>query len=120
MPTSKAQPLFNSTSVKGTYGYLGQAFADNFRPAAAIGRITFDGKGNLVGFYKAIEQGTLSGKVKYKGTYTVDADGTGQLITKLDGGGSYSNDFVIVDGGREIFGYDTMKERIATVVFKKQ
>ena len=121
MPTAKAQPLFNSTSIKGTYGYLGQAFADNFRPAAAIGRITFDGKGNVVGFYKAIEQGTLSGKVKYKGTYTVDADGTGQIIiTKLDGGGSYSNDFVIVDGGREIFGYDTMKERIASVVFKKQ
>ena len=120
MPTSKAQPLFNSTSIQGTYGYVGQAFADNFRPAAAIGRITFDGQGNLVGFYKAIEQGTLSGKVKYKGTYTVDADGTGQSIYKLEGGSSYSNDFVIVEGGREIFGYDTMKARIATVVFKKQ
>ncbi|MGA9996448.1 MAG: hypothetical protein WBP93_13600 [Pyrinomonadaceae bacterium] len=120
MADAKA-PLFNSTSIKGTYGYLGQAFADNFRPTAAIGRVTFDGKGNLVGFYKAIEQGVLSGKVTYKGTYTVDADGTGQTIIKIGGGGgSYSNDFVIVDGGREIFGYETMKERIATVVFKKQ
>jgi hypothetical protein len=63
----------------------------------------------------------MSGKVNYKGTYTVDADGTGQLIIKRDGGAdSYSNDFVIVDGGREIFAYETMKARIATAVFKKQ
>ncbi len=119
MPTSKA-PLFNSTSIKGTYGYLGQAFADNFRPAAAIGRITFDGKGTLVGFYKASTEGTLSGKVMYTGTYTVDSDGTGQFIIKFGGGHTDSNDFVIVDGGREIFAYNTLKDRIATFVFKKQ
>lgn len=113
-------PLFNTTSLNGAYGYVGQAFADKFRPAAAIGRATFDGKGNLVGFYKAIEEGALSGKVTYKGTYTVDADGTGHLITYFDKGGSDSSDFVIVDGGREIFAYNMRKERIATVVFKKQ
>ena len=110
-------PQFNNASLNGTYGYLSQAFADNFGPVAAIGRITFDGNGNVVGFYKAMDKGSLSGKVTYKGTYTVEADGTGQLII---GGGSYGNDFVIVDGGREIFGYDTWKPRIATVVFKKQ
>lgn len=114
-----AETKFNNASLNGTYGYLSQAFADNFNPAAAIGRITFDGKGNVVGFYKAIEQGSLTGKVTYKGTYTVDADGIGQL-TIMRGSGSFSNDFVIVDGGREILGYDTWKPRIATVVFKKQ
>ncbi len=119
MADTETPPLFNSASLQGTYGYLTQAFADNFSPAAAIGRVTFDGKGNLVGFYKATDKGSLSGKVTYKGTYAVDADGTGQL-TIIVGGGSYSNDFVIVDGGREIFGYDTWKPRIATVVFKKQ
>lgn len=119
MADTKTLPPFNTASLEGTYGYLSQAFADNFNPVAAIGRITFDGAGNAVGFYKAIDKGNLSGKVTYTGTYTVEADGTGQLTIKT-GGGSYGNDFVIVDGGREIFGYDTWKPRIATVVFKKQ
>ena len=119
MADTKTPPLFSSASLYGTYGYLSQAFADNFSPVAAIGRITFDGKGSLVGFYKAIDKGSLTGKVTYEGTYTVDADGTGRL-TIIVGGSSSSNDFVIVDGGREIFGYDTWKPRIATVVFKKQ
>jgi hypothetical protein len=120
MPTAKAQPQFTNASIRGTYGYLGQAFADNFRPAAAIGLITFDGKGSLVGFYKANDGGTLSGKVTYKGTYTVDSDGTGHLVTNFDRGGSDSNDFVIVDRGRELFVYNTLEGRIATFVFKKQ
>ena len=89
------------------------------KSVAAIGRITFDGKGNVVGFYEAMERGSLTGKVTYKGTYTVDADGTGQ-VTIIRGNGSYTTDFVIVDGGREIFGYDTWQPRIAAVVFKKQ
>jgi hypothetical protein len=44
----------------------------------------FDGNGNTQGVYSANSSGDTTGKVKFSGTYTVDADCTG-TVTLTDG-----------------------------------
>jgi hypothetical protein len=94
----------SNASLQSSYGFrqTGTDFAQN--PLGAVGIAVFDGKGNLSG------SGTFVNK-----TLGVNPDCTGfQEINAVD------RDFVIVDGGNELFAIGRRSDRVATWEFKKQ
>jgi hypothetical protein len=68
--------------VSGNYGYTTSGFvlapSGVFVPAAAAGRIVFDAQGNVSGTQTRVVAGSALAET-YSGTYTVDADCTGDF-----------------------------------------
>lgn len=92
-------------TLNGSYGFYATGNLDG--PYAAIGTLTFDGKGNCkreqaVSFNGTFERNELSFK------YTVAADCTGKALYK----GVEFQAFVIVNGGNELY---ILKESAQTV-----
>jgi hypothetical protein len=69
-------------SVAGGYGYTTNGFVATptgaFIPAAAAGRIVFDGQGGVKGTQTRVVAGSALDET-YSGTYTVNADCTGSF-----------------------------------------
>jgi len=77
-----AGPSCSMAKVSGSYGYTTNGFvlAPNgvFVPAAAAGRIDFDAQGNVSGTQTRVVAGSALAET-YSGTYTVNADCTGDF-----------------------------------------
>ena len=75
---------FSLKSLKGHYGFSLEGVTINtldntIATAAAIGRFTADGKGNLVNAVRTVNSdGTIQEEI-FTGTYTVNANGTGRV-----------------------------------------
>lgn len=120
----------NENTISGSYGtnitgtFLvppapGSTNPPTAVPFASVGRLTFDGVGNVSGR----DTNSFGGDVTRNpttGTYTVDRDCTGTLIVNLSNGFVINNDIVIVDGGKEIFLIQTNPGTIVTGVMKRQ
>src|SRR6266705_829397 len=69
-------------NVAGSYGYTTSGFVaiapGTFLPAAAAGRITFDGNGHVSGTQTRVVAGSSLDET-YSGTYSVNADCTGSF-----------------------------------------
>ena len=96
-------------ALMGSYGFSAlapYAGTNNSSPLAALGVLTFDGAGNIMGSETVVQPDTSpnpttvqSQTVRFVGTYTVNADGTGTLIIQISGGPTIPVSFVITDGG---------------------
>jgi hypothetical protein len=89
------------TSLNGSYGVQ---FNYSPFPFGTVGAVTFDGAGNLTGSSTNVGN-TLSGPASnsFLGTYSINADGSGTIITKNAAGqAGPAFSFVITDGGSQL------------------
>ena len=75
-------------------------------PAVALNYYLFDGNGNSQGTATTSFNGTIS-RSDFTGTYTVNENCTGKLVDKLPNGFAINSEFIIVDGGQEVFMIET-------------
>ena len=87
-------PLGNGTK-HGTYVVYGTGTVVGLGPLAAVGEITYDGRGNSTATYTASVNGTIHKDVTVTGTYTVNPDCTG---SHSESDGSHYNFVVQPDG----------------------
>jgi hypothetical protein len=113
-PVQAAQPCSKST-VRGAYGSVLTGSIPGVGPFATVAVVTFDGNGG----WSYTESGSFNGnpipKQTRTGSYTVAANCSG---SSSDSGGA-TQDFVIVDGGKEIFMVGTSPGAVFTVSLKK-
>ncbi len=86
--------------IEGTYAYtLSGTLTDgpNAGPVAAVGRLTFDGKGNISGRDTISINGHVTRGRTYEGTYVVNPDCTYSTIIIDSLGQQQIGDYVIVD-----------------------
>jgi len=99
VPNAQAQQCTNA-SLKGSYGFYSTGFnVPAGTPRVTLGRETYDGNGNFTNTVTVNSNGTVIHGNNF-GTYTVNADCTGTLFDKLSG---VTTEFVLVDGGKEIY-----------------
>ncbi len=90
----------SNASLKGAYGFFnGQTAVTARTPFAALGRISFDGKGNFTNTVTFNDNGTVTHLNDF-GPYTVNADCTGKIGIV---GGTGTIEIVLVDGGKEFY-----------------
>ena len=88
----------SNASLKGSYGFYSTGtFAGT--PRVALGRETYDGNGNYTNTVTINNNGTLI-HINDSGHYTVNADCTGTIFNTASGA---TFQFVLVDGGKEIY-----------------
>ena len=124
--TSEAGERFSRRSLKGTYGFNGSGTVAGGTVAAGfVGLNSFDGAGGCTATVRLNAGGTVIPLSAAECSYTVNADGTGQIHVTFDHpifGGPFTSDFVIVDKGKEVpFSVsDVSGGTVATGVAKKQ
>lgn len=101
----------NNASLKGTYAFTSIGRGGD-APCAAIGIITFDGRGNISGSSTTNLPGStfqerLQVKASLQGTYTVDVDGSGF--------GSCCLKSMFSDGSTQEIGYRFMLNQVEAV-----
>ena len=118
LPSAKAQdngalPNYESDyrqrvslrSLKGRYTDSATAtvLPGGFAPAACVGIVTFDGRGNLTATETHSFNGFIIPEAHYTGTYTMNEDGTGIMtITSLEQGFEFKQKFVLNETTQEI------------------
>ena len=100
-------PRQNAT-LSGTYMSHGTGTVVDFGPVAAVGTITYDGKGNLINPFTVSFNGTIS-RITQTGSYTVNRDCTGTVVQ----GGSHF-DFVVAPDGSTVFWIETDAGTVVT------
>lgn len=73
-------------------------------PFAGVGIITFDGAGRFTQIESASFPGFVLRSVTQSGTYTLNANCTGTATLKFPDGTSASQDFVMSNSGKTIYG----------------
>jgi hypothetical protein len=90
---ASAQERCNNASLLGSYAF--QVDGTNVNgPFAAVGKNTYDGKGQLKGVITISSNGVII-PASYTGTYTLNADCTGIKSATLDIGLTVNFDFVV-------------------------
>jgi hypothetical protein len=111
------------STLRGGYGsnITGSFFLSPtaFVPIASVGRMVFDGSGNVAGTDTNSFNGAIS-RYPFTGTYVVNNDCTGTLEITLANGFVITNDIVIVDDGSEVNLVQTNPGTAATGVLKRQ
>ena len=111
----------SSRTLQGAYGVKFEGQRVGLGNLAAVARITFDGEGN----FSTNEIGRFNGNPvqrTFTGLYAVDEDCTGFIsyTSTLTGAPrEVRGDFVIVDGGKEIFFLDNSDNWVASGVGKR-
>jgi len=109
----------SNASLKGAYGFLdAHTLVPAGTPFTALGRWSFDGKGNFTNTITFNDNGTVTHGDDF-GPYTVNADCTGEILII---GGSGRIEIVLVDGGNEFFSLATNPSSLVctSCVAKKQ
>jgi hypothetical protein len=111
---------YSEKTLAGCFGWSSTAFITNTTQAsAAIGLMHLDGGGNLTGWYSGSYLGTPTVR-NYRGSYTVNPNGTGHLRWHDSGGYDNEFDFVIVKSGDEVLMSSTMNGFIQNLEMKRQ
>jgi hypothetical protein len=99
-PAPNRNNICSSAILRGAYGFhVGATATPAGTPLAVLGHQTFDGRGNYSASVTINNNGTVMHANDF-GTYTVNADCTGKILSKA-GGGNF--EFVLVDGGKESY-----------------
>jgi hypothetical protein len=100
----KAQDKQNcsNTTLHGSYGLHATGTIIGVGNFAAVGRFTFDGKGNLTATLFVRVNGN-NNQVTLKGTYSVSSDCTVSDTWHLSDGSTSTHESVIVNEGQEYF-----------------
>jgi hypothetical protein len=99
--TAQAKPSCSNATLNGGYGLHATGVTGAGGNFAAVGRFTFDGKGNLTGTLFARVAGN-DVELHITGTYSVGADCTVDDTWNFSGASS-THKSVIVDGGAGYF-----------------
>jgi hypothetical protein len=112
---------FSEKTLAGCFGWSSTAFVNSTtaQASAAIGLMHLDGAGNLNGWYSGSYLGTPTVR-NYKGTYTVNPNGTGHLRWIDNAGNGEDFDFVIVKSGDEVLMSSTIPGFIQNLEMKRQ
>jgi len=111
---------FSEKTLAGCFGWSSTAYINNTTQAsAAIGIMHLDGAGNLSGWYSGSYLGTPTART-YKGTYTVNPNGTGSLRWIDNAGYGEDFDFVIVKAGDEVLMSSKIPGFIQNLEMKRQ
>jgi hypothetical protein len=120
---SPAVPQCSAKSLDGSYGYVvngtnvGGALVPG--PVAAVGFATADGAGNLTATDTVSANGTLIRRA-ISGTYTVNANCTGQLTFTDNFAQTTHLDFVVTQNRQEFNFIQTDPGAVTTGTAKKQ
>jgi hypothetical protein len=119
-----ARESCTNASLRGEYGFKGTGSVvlptGTEADVAVVGRTVFDGRGGLTGADTSSFNGTITRETS-TGTYEVRSDCTGSETFKLSPSGMFVNaDFVIVDGGREVFFIETDPGTVLSVTAERQ
>jgi hypothetical protein len=105
-------------TLEGRYGIIQNGTFFGRGLFGGVGVITFDGEGNRnLAATQVFEDTGVRYVTSSPGTYTVTEDCIGSSAT-IEGGST--QDFIIVDGGREMRVIGTMSDRVVTWIAKKQ
>src|SRR6266852_2871036 len=118
VPNAQARQCSNAT-LTGAYGFLdSHTLVPAGTPFAALGRWSFDGKGNFTNTLTINDNGTVT-HINDSGPYTVNADCTGKIFIL---GGTGTVEIVLVDAGKEFYSLPTNPSSIVSrfSVAKKQ
>ena len=97
---ASAEERCNNASLRGSYAF--QVDGTNVNgPFAAVGKNSYDGKGQLKGVITISSNGVII-PATYTGTYTLNADCTGIKSAALDIGLTVNFSFVVDSNLREI------------------
>ena len=111
----RAAELCSKSTVRGAYGSVLTGTIPGVGPFATVAIVTFDGNGG----WSYTESGNFNGspipKQTRTGNYTVAANCSG---SSSDSGGA-TQDFVIVNGGNEIFMVGTAPGAVFTLSMKR-
>ena len=123
-------PQCNNETLKGPYGFTLTGWRvptpdTNTRSArAGVGRLVFDGRGNLSGTETKSRDGVII-PVSVSGTYQVNTDctGSGHILTNDPGGPGEQDrnfNFVIIERGEQVMAIQTDQGRAVTVILTQQ
>ena len=121
---SEAQSGCSAASLKGAYIYALAGFsvtgdtASQRTPFAQAGREVFNGDGTMSGVGTGNFNGTVA-RLRYTGTYTVDANCFGQVTFTDDEAVQSHYDIYIEDGGAE-FGFVQTDPGVVTAAFQRR
>jgi hypothetical protein len=110
-------------SLSGSFGYTvtgtlnGGSFPGHF---AAVGRLSFDGKGNFQNIRTLNRNGNITHWVEGDGTYTLNPDCTGNFEFTEGGVVTQTTDIVVDDDGNEVRMVTTSPGTVLTVQGRKQ
>ena len=91
-----------------------------FAPAACVGIVTFDGRGNLTATETHSFNGFIVPEAHYTGTYTMDENGTGIMTIKsLEQGFEFKQKFVLNETTQEIIYIVIEDGEVSTGTMKK-
>ena len=111
----QATQLCSKSTIRGVYGSILTGTVPGVGPFTTVAVVTFDG----IGGWSYTESGSFNGipipKQTRTGSYTVATNCSG---SSSDSGGA-TQDFVIVNGGQEIFMVGTGPGAVFTITMKK-
>jgi hypothetical protein len=112
---------FSEKTLAGCFGWSSTAYVNSStaQASAAIGIMHLDGAGGLYGWYSGSYLGTPTQKT-YKGTYSVNPNGTGHLSWIDNAGYGEDFDFVVVKSGDEVLMSSTVPGFIQNLEMKRQ
>ena len=99
---SKAQDHCSNSTLNGSYGLHATGTIIGVGNFAAVGRFTFDGRGNLTGKLFVRVNGN-NNTLTITGTYSVSPDCTVSDVWKISDGSTSTHESVLVDEGKEYF-----------------
>ena len=103
----------SNATLRGSFGLHATGIRSG-SPVAAVGKVTFDGQGNVQSNTTRSLNGVIS-RVAEVGTYTVNPDCTGSMF--FTGG---EIDFVIVDDGAELRAIAATPGTVTTQILRRQ
>ena len=119
-----AQSGCSVATLSGNYAFSQSGFTPkklngNQLPAADVGVFAFDGTGNVSASWTDVFAGVVTTNHTGSGTYTVNSDCTGSLSGTTGDLAGVTANMVIIGGGTEIFGINTIPSVTATIDIKK-
>jgi hypothetical protein len=120
-------PKCDNDTLTGPYGFTLTGWRipapdTNLRSArAGVGRIVFDGKGNLSGTETKSHDGLIT-PLTFTGTYQVltDCTGTAHVVTSDPDENARNLSFTIIESGEQVMAIQTDQGRAVTVIVTKQ
>jgi hypothetical protein len=112
---------FSDKTLAGCFGWSSTAYVNSTtaQASAAIGLMHLDGGGNLTGWYSGSYLGTPTVRT-YRGSYTVNPNGTGHLRWIDNASNGEDFDFVIVKSGDEVLMSSTIPGFIQNLEMRRQ
>jgi hypothetical protein len=119
---SRAADNCDMETLKGRYAFEANGFlrlGEETVPTAAIGDFTFDGVGNVVGVATQSVKGTIV-KIPQSGTYTINPDCSGSVVTNGNDGITRTFDVIILRKGKKVVALATRPELVSAFTLQRK